>query len=221
MLVMSESVVPVKVKDYLENDDPIRGQGYACISFVCPEKILNDKNTFFFNRFLKSFSTEVTDLFDNLAKRFPDDVHFIENIRDSHDYVTDEAALQEKYRAFVNASSGELEDEFHKANDFQTTIRGVKVRGVYASLEEARSRCEKLKIRDPNHNIWVGEVGAWLPFADNPDELKDQEYAESALNTLMKSYNENMDKKDAHFAERSREMREKTSKENEQKKQAS
>ena len=208
------SLTPVKVKDYLEHDDPIRGQSFACISFVCPEKILNDRNTFFFSKFLCSFSDELTILFDNLALKFPESAGMIENIRDNHDFVKDHDAMQEKLRVFVSINSAQLDDEFHKKNDFQTTIRGLKIRGVYASLEEARSRCEKLKILDPNHNIWVGKVGSWLPFADNPDELKDQEYAETALNTLMKSYHENQEMKDAHFAERTRDMKEKIAQEN-------
>jgi hypothetical protein len=204
-----ETLVSTKVKDYLETDEPIRGQAFACISFICPEKVLNDKTTFMFNKFLSSIAPDVAGMFDNLVKRFPEAAGFIDNVRTSHDYLSDGEALQERFRAYMGINSGELEDEFHKLNDFRTTVRGVKIRGAYGSLDEAKARAEKLKIRDGDHNIWVGEVGAWLPFADNPDELENQEYAESALNTLMKSYKENIDKKDAHFAERSREMREK------------
>eukprot|EP00798_Chlamydomonas_sp_ICE-L_P019681 gene19681-26368_t len=213
------TAVPVKVRDYLETDEPIRGQSYACLSFVCPEKILKDKQVYLLNKFLQSFATDMNIMFNNLAQRFSEDAGLIESLRTSHDYVMDGDALQEKFKAFLAVGLADLEEEFHKANDFQTTMRGVKVRGVYGSLEEARARCEKLNVRDPNHNIWVGEVGTWLPFADNPDELKDQEYAETTLNTLMKQYNENMEMKDVHFAERSRAMKENISKENEYKKQ--
>ena len=29
---------------------------------------------------------------------------------------------------------------------------------------------------DPYHNIYVGNVGKWLPFEDNPEKAKDNNY---------------------------------------------
>ena len=44
-----------KYVDLLDEDKPISGQKFACISFVSPENILEDKNRFFFQEFLKYF----------------------------------------------------------------------------------------------------------------------------------------------------------------------
>ena len=44
-----------KYIDLLDEDKPISGQKFACISFVSPENILEDKNRFFFQEFLKYF----------------------------------------------------------------------------------------------------------------------------------------------------------------------
>jgi hypothetical protein len=44
---------------------------------------------------------------------------------------------------------------------------------------------------DPDHNIYVGQVGKWLPWDPSPAAIPDQEYAEEQLNTLMKKYKEN------------------------------
>ena len=44
-----------KYIDLLDEDKPIAGQKYVCLSFVSPEDILKDKNIFYFEKFLKHF----------------------------------------------------------------------------------------------------------------------------------------------------------------------
>ena len=41
--------------DYLTVDTPLPGQNYVCMSFISPENILEDKNVFYMQSFLKSF----------------------------------------------------------------------------------------------------------------------------------------------------------------------
>ena len=41
--------------DLLEEDKPLSGQKFACISFVSPENILKHKKHFYFEEFLKDF----------------------------------------------------------------------------------------------------------------------------------------------------------------------
>ena len=45
-------VVNSKYIDLLEEDKPIAGQKFACLSFVSPESILKQKEHFFFEKFL-------------------------------------------------------------------------------------------------------------------------------------------------------------------------
>ena len=44
-----------KYVDLLEEDRPISGQKFVCVSFVSPENILKQKSHFFFEEFLKHF----------------------------------------------------------------------------------------------------------------------------------------------------------------------
>ena len=37
-----------QIEDYLEEDKPIPGQKYVCLSFISPEKVLEDKKTYQF-----------------------------------------------------------------------------------------------------------------------------------------------------------------------------
>ena len=59
-----------------------------------------------------------------------------------------------------------------------------------------------MKKVDKNHNIYIAQVGCWCPWSPNADDLEDQEYSETQLNTLMKEYKKNMDSKDEIFEKR-------------------
>jgi hypothetical protein len=109
--------------------------------------------------------------------------------------------IEEAYKDFLFRHQVKLEEEFHAANDFQTTIRGLKVRGVYSSTQEASVRAKKLMRTDPVHNILVGEIGKWLPWDPSPNAIQDQEYAEEQLNTLMQSYKKNEESVDNFYRE--------------------
>ena len=57
-------------------------------------------------------------------------------------------------------------------------------------------RAKKLQKSDPDHNIYVGQVGKWLPWDPKPSDVGEQEYAEEQLNTLMKKYKENEEQRE-------------------------
>jgi hypothetical protein len=101
------------------------------------------------------------------------------------------STLKDEYDDFMYANGVKLEDDFYAKNNFQTTMRGLKIRGSYGQKEEAEARAKKLQKMDPDHNIYVGQVGKWLPWDPSPSAIPDQEYAEEQLNTLMKKYKEN------------------------------
>jgi hypothetical protein len=83
-------------------------------------------------------------------------------------------------------------------------MRGVKVRGVYGNPKEAEIKAKKLQGKDKYHNIFMGEVGKWTPWDPAPHEVKDQEYNNDQLNTLMKKYKENEDSREQFFEERTK-----------------
>lgn len=107
--------------------------------------------------------------------------------------------IEEAYKDFLFRHQEKLEAEFHEANQFQTTVRGLKIRGVYATTQEASVRAKKLVRSDPIHNILVGEVGKWLPWDPTPNGIKEQEYAEEQLNQLMGNYKKNQDNLDDFY----------------------
>jgi hypothetical protein len=108
-----------------------------------------------------------------------------------------ESNMKESYDEFLYKNKATLEDEFFTKNEFRTTVRGLKVRGVYGNQGEAVARSKKLQRTDPLHNIYVAEVGKWLPWDPEPADVAEQEYAEEQLNTLMKKYKENEEQRES------------------------
>ena len=44
-----------KYVDVLDEDKPISGQKFVCVSFISPEKIIKQKEVFIFEQFLKQW----------------------------------------------------------------------------------------------------------------------------------------------------------------------
>ena len=65
-------LVSTKERDFLEQDDAIRGQRYACISFVSPEEVLVRKDVFVLNRFMQDISKDIDIMLTNLLKNVAD-----------------------------------------------------------------------------------------------------------------------------------------------------
>lgn len=227
----------VEREDFLEEDAEIAGQKYCLMSFLSPEKVLNDKNIFMFDKFLQTyeFQSRTKGMEEYLVKTYSDinakldaeaDALLAKDLSGAsaicrnaklridtavdafHEFVKanqkelKESKLKETYDEYLYTNRSKLEDEFYVKNDFRTTVRGLKIRGTYASQEEAVARSKKLQRQDTLHNIFVGEVGKWLPWDPEPSEVKEQEYAEDQLNTLMKKYKENEENRELFQRER-------------------
>ena len=126
--------------------------------------------------------------------------------------------MNDKFDDFLYANEDKINQKFNDDNDFQTSIRGLKVRGVYESKREAEVRAKVLQRRDPNFHVFVGQVGYWLPWDPNPDNIAEQEYANDQLNTLMKKYQENRKYKDDLYAQETEERKKAAREENQKRK---
>ena len=197
-----ETLVSTKEVDFLDEDKPIRNQNYCLLSFLSPEDVLKNKEAYYFSRFIDKFGKDMKTLFDNLANKYPDDKDIISGICDNHSYLFDNKEMNDQYKFFKSVNSADIDNDFHRENNFNTSIRGIKVRGVFDTIDEAKNRCEFLKKVDNKFDIFIGQVGCWCPFSPNPNDLENQEYAETQLNTLMKQYKKNMDDRDEVFEKR-------------------
>jgi hypothetical protein len=191
-------LVPCRERDFLDQDAPLRGQKYVCLSFLSPEDVILDKNVYMAHKFLGNISADIGDLLTNLGAKFAEVAEvqdMMRALRDRYSYLHDEAAMQAQFEAYKAANAG-LEDEYARDHDFQTSIRGIKVRGAYDTLPEAENRVKQIAKFDDKFDVYIGEVGCWCPWSPHPDEITDSVYSETQLNTLMKAYHENVAKKD-------------------------
>ena len=103
------------------------------------------------------------------------------------DYLTEDVLIPENQN-FMCISF--LSDVGNKLS-----LKGVKVRGSFKTLEEAQNHAKKLQQIDPVFNVFVGEVGKWVAFDPdvNSKEAGDPEYANEQLNKMMKDYNKNQE----------------------------
>jgi hypothetical protein len=204
---MEEVLVSTKTKDYLDEDKPIRGQNYCLISFLSPEDILKDKEAYYFSKFTEQFGKDVKTLLECLENKYPDSADLIKNIRSNHEYIFNTDEMDAQYKFFKNTHGADIEADFHRENNFRTSMRGIKVRGTFDTLDEAKNRSQFIKRQDDKFDIYICQVGCWCPWSPNPNDLGDQEYSETQLNTLMKEYKQNMQSKDEVFEKRTAELK--------------
>lgn len=180
--------------DVLEEDKPINGQKYACLSFISPEDILERREHFLFQKFVKHWdfakSMEKFVQFMNFVSH-KYDIVFDDLVNDLKDFTESErdnltkTDIASEYKTFLDEHEDALNEEFGKKNDFQTSVRGIKVRGVFATQQEAEMRCKMVRDVDPNFDVYVGQVGVWVPFHPEAYKTGRVEYMEEELNQLM------------------------------------
>ena len=199
------SLVPVSQTDYLDEDTPLRGQNYVCISFISPEDVLANKEVYMLGKFASSISSDIDELLTGIATKYPAEAGLVSVIRENHSYLFNAESMQEQFRFFKEVHGSDIDVEFNKQNDFQTSVRGIKVRGVFDSMKEATVRAEVLKRQGDKFDIFVAQVGCWCPWSPSPHDIADQKYDETQLNTLMGLRKANMANCDEVFDKRKEE----------------
>ena len=212
-----------KYVDVLDEDDAIAGQRFACLSFLSPENILKKREMFLFDQFVQQWD------FTKSMSKFMDFLHFISykyNLKidtvlaDFNEFSKEEEtklkaeSQMSDFQTFLDKNEERLTQKFQKENAFQTSTRGLKVRGVFGSQDEAELRCKKLREKDPHHDIFVGPVGMWIPW--DPDAYKTGrvEFMEDELNQLHQEKLKNEARAKEEFDKRVKDTKRKAIEEN-------
>ena len=85
---------------------------------------------------------------------------------------------------------------------FRHLLEDLKLEDVILHKEEAELRCRLLREVDPNHNVYVGPVGMWMPWDPEAYKTGRVEYLEEQLNQLMNEKTKNEVKAKQHFDQR-------------------
>ena len=146
-------------------------------AFVDPEEIIQNKEAFKTAKFLQSYAKDKGMEFKQ---------------------------VYEDYMNFQYKFQDEIQRDFDKENKNVNNIRGIKIRGVYSTKEEAEERSKRLHKKDTTFHVFVGQVGYWLPFNPCADKIEKEEFINEGLNELMKKYKENNINKDLFYEEEKR-----------------
>ena len=131
------------------------------------------------------------------------------------DYLTEDNILpkDQKFVCISFLSNKKIKSE-NTDESCKSQLCGVKIRGVFSTYECACNHAKTLQNVDPAFDVFVGDMGKWLPFDPDPDTSKDSEYANQELNNMMKSYLENQEKAKIFHEQRKNELQRQTILEN-------
>ena len=126
--------------------------------------------------------------------------------------------MRVRKRGVLLKKEKEVQNEYDEKVGFRTNVRGVKIRRIFANLEECQTYAKVLQRKYPRDNLYIGKVGCWLPWDPSEHVMPEVEYAEKELNELMRKYKENETNRDIFFEEEKHAKIEAQKKENEERK---
>jgi hypothetical protein len=201
--------------DLLDEDKPIAEQKFVCLSFISPEDIIKQKERFFFEKFVQQYDfvksmEKFTQFLNFVSYKYEikaDELHEQFNAFSKSEKDKLMTTVEDDYKFFIDNNEEKLLEEYGEKIEFQTSVRGLKVRGVFPTQKEAELRCKMIRQFDPNHDVYVGPVGLWVPF--HPDAYKTGrvEYLEKELNELMNEKKKADDLNKVNFENRVKESK--------------
>jgi hypothetical protein len=188
--------------DYLKEDPIINGQEVALISFVEPKnsRLLKNKESFiasnFLTHFLNNFNKTVQYQLEHPENKLTPELE--KTLDMSYENI------QQEYYSYQEHNLSTLETEFDSKynKNKEPTVTGFKVRGVYPNQLVTGRKAKELQAYEPAINVFCIPVGKWIPYCPLNDQEIESEYQTEQLNDLMKSKDEEMEKKNLDFAER-------------------
>ena len=144
-----------KYVDLLEEDKPIAGQKFVCISFVSPEKILKQKELFFFEEFLKSWELskgmdKFVQFLNFISYKYNmnfDDINYI------GDFIKDPNVIEDNVKQLIDESVQSVVVEVARANSMPPMTDGLISYEVSDTMDDEEIeivfiRCEDVETSD-------------------------------------------------------------------------
>lgn len=81
---------------------------------------------------------------------------------------------------------------------------GVKIRGAFATRDEATNHIKRLMKADNQFDIYIVDMYKWLLLPPGNEDAIDTEYSDKTLNDMMTEYKKSQIEAKGHFEERKR-----------------
>ena len=79
---------------------------------------------------------------------------------------------------------------------------GIKIRGAFATRDEAANHAKRLQKEDATFDIYVVDMHKWLLIPPDPTKIEDVHYTNEKLEEIMSGYKENQAQAARMFQER-------------------
>jgi len=83
---------------------------------------------------------------------------------------------------------------------------GIKIRGCFASRNEAADHAKRLQKEDATFDIYVVDMYKWLLIPPDPTKIEDAHFSNEKLEEIMQGYRENQAQAAKMFEERKADM---------------
>ncbi len=88
----------------------------------------------------------------------------------------------------------------------KTDKYGIKLRGAFATRDEAANHAKRLQKEDATFDIYVVDMYKWLLIPPDPTKIEDVHYTNEKLEEIMAGYKENQSQAARMFNERKQAM---------------
>jgi hypothetical protein len=85
--------------------------------------------------------------------------------------------------------------------------QGIKIRGAFATRDEAANHAKRLQKEDSTFDIYVVDLYKWLLIPPDPTKIEDVHYTNEKLEEIMSGYKENQAQAARMFNERKQGMK--------------
>jgi Family of unknown function (DUF5832) len=83
---------------------------------------------------------------------------------------------------------------------------GIKLRGAFATRDEAATHAKRLQREDATFDIYVVDMYKWLLIPPERENIEDVHYQDAKLEEIMSKYRENQNQAASMFERRKRDM---------------
>ena len=79
---------------------------------------------------------------------------------------------------------------------------GLKIKGVFATIDEAKAYAQKLSKMDPTFDVFLVETGKWLPIPPSIEDIEDKKHQDEKLNQIIEEHKNEQIRAQEHFEQR-------------------
>ena len=127
-----------KYIDLLDEDKPISGQNLL-VYLLSPEYIIKDKIYIILMNLQTMGMTKAFEKYSQFLNfiSYKYNIEYQDLVTDLNDFAKDQknvlsnTSIEDDFKSFMDKNEEKLDEEFSRLHNFKTSVRGIKIRGVF------------------------------------------------------------------------------------------